>query len=252
MPIKAIIIEDELSAQRHLTRLIDKVDFDIQILASLSTVAKVIEWLRKFPEPDLIFMDIHLSDDTSFSIFEHIDIRCPIIFTTAYHEYALRAFKTSGIDYLLKPITKDDLERALDKYSNSKMNHQDMLFNFLDTLSHHTDTEYKERFLLKDGYHFTPVKTHDIAYFYRNELVFARCFDGHSYSLDKSLSQLQKELNPRLFIRLNRQLLININSIEKLTTYKPGRFSLQITPGYHEEITLSHERSSWLRKFLNR
>jgi len=254
MKIKVVIIEDEFTAQRHLIKLLNASDDMFLVIKTLSTVIDSVYYLRNESQPDLIFMDIHLSDGISFDILEKIDIRCPIIFTTAYDQYAIKAFKTSGIGYLLKPITKDDLDVSIQKYHTLSNSPEELLLKSLELINlykHEIKPNYTERFLLKTGIHLTPVKTNDVAYFYRDGIVFAKDFNEKSFPMDESLNKLQTVLNPTQFFRLNRQLLININAIKKLTTYKPGQLIVEIEPKFHEKIHLSQERSSLLKVFLN-
>lgn len=254
MKVKAIIIEDESSAQKHLTKLLLSLDKNIVIEKTISTVENSIAYLKN-NSPDIMFMDIHLSDGLSFDILEEVDITCPIIFTTAYDKYAIKAFKTSGIDYLLKPITTDDLKSALNKYHKQNTTFSEELFlkkmEFLNLYNQASNPKYPERFLLKLGNSLTPVKTENIAYFYRDEIVFAKDFDGKSFPMDTSLNQLQKKLNPQVFIRLTRQLLVNIDAIKKLTVSEPGQVTIELDPNYNEVIQISKERTSFLKNLLS-
>lgn len=253
MIVKAIIIEDESSAQKHLTKLLLSSDKNIVIEKTISAVEDAVTYL-KHNLPDLIFMDIHLSDGLSFDILEEVEVNCPIIFTTAYDKYAIKAFKTSGIDYLLKPITNEDLKSALKKYYKQKVIFTEELFlkkiELFNLLKQESNSKYLERFLLKLGNSLTPVKTENIAYFYRDEIVFAKNFEGKSFPMDDSLNQLQKKLNPKQFVRLSRQLLINIEAIKKLTSSEPGQVTIEVNPNYHEEIKISKERTSFLKSLL--
>ena len=251
---KVLIIEDETSAQMHLEKLLGQVRKEYAIMGRMRTVVDTVNWLKNNNSPDLIFMDIHLSDGISFDILEEVEVNCPIIFITAYDQYAIQAFKTTGIDYILKPISKEDLSDSLDKYSKlTKVHADDFLPKAIDAMGQQGTNEkqsFKERFLLKSGNHMTPVKTDEIAYFYRAEFVFAKTFRDVSYVMDNSLNQLQKVLNHDQFIRLNRQLLVNVNAINKLTPMKPGQLQIEVVPSYHEEIHLSQERSAKLRQRL--
>ncbi|NAS31099.1 response regulator [Flavobacteriaceae bacterium R38] len=256
MQIKVLVIEDEITARKHITKLLKQLDIDISVVSSLTSIASSVAWLKNNEHPDIILMDIHLSDGVSFDIMEEVTIKCPIIYTTAYDEYAIKAFKTTGIDYLLKPISKEDLKGAIAKYQASKTKEIDEWFlkstTLLQKLQLKKSNKFKERFLLKTGTSMFPVKSDEIAYFYRDELVFAKLFNEKSYPLDDSLNSLQEVLDPNLFVRLNRQLLVNINAIKKLSPFKPGQLHIEIEPAYHETIYLSQERSSWLKHFLDK
>ena len=254
MSINVIIIEDESSATRHLENLLQAIDRPFQIIATLSSVEQAVQWLRTKPHPDLLFMDIHLSDGLSFDILEEVAVECAIIFTTAYDQYAIQAFKTTGIDYLLKPITQADLEQSLSKFTKlqQKFNEEIFLQN-LDILlqkSINTQQEYKQQFLLKSANALVPVSIDQIAYFYREDLVFARTFKQQSYVMDESLNYLQTQLDPKQFLRLNRKFLVNKSAIKKLIPTKPGRLQIKVEPTFQQEIHLSQERSSWLRRVL--
>lgn len=251
---KVLIIEDEVSARNHLLKLLGGMDDSFEVLASLGTVKQSLQWLEQNEEPDLVFMDIHLSDGISFDILSEYSINCPIIFITAYDQYAIKAFKTTGIDYLLKPISEEELATALAKYRKLKPKpDEDWLMKNLEAmgLMSQQQQSYQERFLLKTGNQLAPVKTKDIAWFYRkNELVYARTFNGEKYFADQALNQLQKLVDPKLFFRLNRQVLANIESIHKLKPYKPGQVTVSLVPEFPDDLHLSQERSSRLKAVL--
>ncbi|MGB5820574.1 MAG: LytTR family DNA-binding domain-containing protein [Saonia sp.] len=256
MKVRVLIIEDEPSAQKHLIKLLKNQELKMDVLACLSGVKDAVHWLEDHPIPDLIFMDIQLSDGLSFDILNHINIECPIIFITAYDQYAIRAFKTTGIEYLLKPITQEDITVALEKYRRMKLNsHTDWMLKNLDTLVHYQKKErddYKKRFLLKSGNSLVPVTTDQIAYFFREEIVFIKTFDHMVYPIDGSLNQLHSQLNPTQFVRLNRRILVQVDAIIQLKNFKPGQYKVELKPSYHEEIQISQERSSWLKRFLDK
>ncbi|MEO0571495.1 MAG: LytTR family DNA-binding domain-containing protein [Bacteroidota bacterium] len=254
MKTKVVIIEDEPKAQKHLTNLLGASGFMIHVIAVLPNVKSSIKWLSENVPPDLIFMDIHLSDGISFDIFKEVDVEVPIIFTTAYDEYAIMAFKTTGIDYLLKPLTSKEVNQGLMKFFNRR----DMyLKEWLDKFPAFTQlykkdrsNEKRERFLLKSGKEMVPVRLEGIAYFFRSEIVFAKTMDGKQFSISQSLNQLQTLVDPKKFIRLNRQLLVNIDSIEKVKTSNVGQLMVELNPKYHEDVLVSPERASVLKKFL--
>ncbi|MDY8136163.1 response regulator transcription factor [Aquimarina sp. 2201CG5-10] len=255
MKINAVLLEDEATARDHLMKLIEQLDSQITVITSLSTVTDSIHWFQSNESPDLIFMDIHLSDGISFEILEEVEINAPIIYITAYDEYAIKAFKTTGIDYLLKPITKEDLNISLEKFfktiAQKPVDFEIDNMNLIQLLRKHDRPSYRDRFLLKSGNSLVPVQTSDIAYFYRDELVFAKLKDDRSFPIDYSLHQLQTLLDPAKFIRLNRQLLVGVNSIQKLIPSKPGQLSVTLLPSYHTDILLSGERSRWLKFIMD-
>lgn len=250
-----LIIEDEVSARNHLNKLLKASGHAYQVLASLATVSQSIAWLQQHEPPDLIFMDIHLSDGVSFDILSEVSVHSPIIYVTAYDQYAIKAFKTTGIDYLLKPITQEDLNVALQKFSSlQRPSDEETLLKNLEALSliqQQQKPPYRQRFLVKTGTKMIPVKSGDIAYFYRkDDLVFTRLFDGKSYLLDHPLNYLQKVMDPNNFFRINRQLLVNLDAIAQASPYKPGQLTVKLSPAYHEPVHLSQERSSRLKAVL--
>ena len=255
MSARTLIVEDEPKAQKHLRNLLQNSGVAVTIVACLESVHNTISWLKSNPMPDLILMDIHLSDGLSFEILDDIVISVPIIFTTSYDQYAIRAFKTSGIDYLLKPITQESMNAAVAKFYQLKNEaHIDWALKNLDVLQGYRNKDkvpYKKRFLMKTGDTLVPVPTVDIAYFFRQEIVFAKTFKGEMFPIDSSLGHLQTQLDPDQFIRLNRQILANVDAISRLKSSKPGQLVLELNPEYHEKIEMSQERSSWIKQFLD-
>lgn len=250
-----LIIEDEVSARNHLRKLLDASGHEFHILAVLATVSQSVTWLQEHEPPDLIFMDIHLSDGVSFDILSEVSVIVPIIYVTAYDQYAIKAFKTTGIDYLLKPITQEDLNVALRKFDSlQRPSDEELLLKNLEALSliqHEQKPVYRQRFLVKMGTQLVPVRSEQIAYFYRrDDLMFVRVFDGKSYLIDLALNHLQKVMDPECFFRVNRQLLVNLDAIEKASPYKPGQLTLKLSPPYEELVHLSQERSSRLKVVL--
>lgn len=255
MNTKVLLIEDEPKAQQHVRNLMKNSGFALDIQACLTHVKESVGWLREHPMPELIIMDIQLADGLSFEILDEVPVDVPIIFTTAYDEYAIQAFKTTGIDYLLKPVTQDSMDRALKKfhrlYTEPKI---DWAFKHLEVLQQYRLNQppaYKDRFLLKSGNTMIPVMADQIAYFFRQEIVFAKTFDGTVFSHDASLGHLQTQLDPRQFVRLNRQLLTHVKAIHSLRGSKPGQLMVELQPAYFESIHISQERSSWLKRFLS-
>lgn len=251
MTIKTLIIEDEVIATRHLIKILQGLPQAFDLVATCTSIEDSIQWLSTHEHPDLIFMDIHLSDGNSFDIIAATTITCPIIFITAYDQYAIEAFKTTGIGYLLKPITEEDVYQGIQKYLAQKEEATiDWMIKNTDLLHHITPKDtitYKKQFLLKSGKQYIPVHIDQIAYFYRDDFVFVALFDGKTYIIDQSLDQIHKTINPSDFIRLHRKIIARTTAIKSLQPYKPGRFSVVLTPPYKEPIHLSQERSSWIR-----
>lgn len=248
--MKAIIIEDELPASRRLSKLISETDPSIEIEKILDSVESSVEWFKQHPEPRLLFMDIHLSDGSSFEIFKKVNVQGPVIFTTAYNEYAIDAFKVNSIDYLLKPIKKQDLEAALFKLKNL---HPNFTQEQLDNVSSEHTTKYKERFVIKFGNKIKTLTADEIAYFYsKDKLSFICDTEGRNYPFDMSLDKIESLLNPDIFFRVNRQILAHAKSIVDIQTSIKSRIILTLQPATTIESIISSERSSLFKKWLKK
>ncbi len=253
--IKTLIIEDEPISSKHIINLLNNYSKNTFIIvAEIDNVIEATKWFLFNETPDLIFMDINLSDGSCFEILNKHDVSCPIIFTTAYDDYAIKAFKTNGIDYLLKPITQTSFNQALTKFFKLKTNNFSQInsnkqINIQDL--NDSSPSYKERFLVKLGNKYTPLKTEDIAYFYKDDIVFIKSFSGNSYPINSSLTTLETSICPNSFFRANRKILINIEAIEYLSQYKPGQLTIKVLPKFEEIIVLSQEKSSHLKSLLN-
>jgi len=242
--MKTVIVEDEFIATQALERLIHEVDKDIQVVAVLQSVEESIEWFSQNPAPDFVFMDIHLGDGSSFSIFDKTNITCPIIFTTAYDEYALKAFELNSIDYLLKPIIQKDLERAIGKFRNftSKSDNTDMVANILAMLQQTKDI-YKSHFLIPYKDKLQPLAVDKIAFLY-SEFKIAKIttFDGQAFMVDYSLDELSRQLDPSLFFRVNRQYIIAHKAIKDISIWFGGKLSVNLYVPTPEKIIVSRAR----------
>ena len=244
--MKVLIIEDEVPAAEKLQRLIHKYDPNIEILGIIEHVAQSVEWLRDHQEKvDLIFMDIQLIDGKSFEIFEQVKIRKPIIFTTAYDAYALEAFKVNSIDYLLKPITYDDLKESLEKLQTLKDNLTAWRqWPDLDQLiASVKEKVYKNRFMVKLGEHIRSVTTDHIALFYADgRIVYLITSDHKKFVIDFKLEELENLLDPKDFFRVNRSCILNINAIEDVLVYSNSRLKITPTVQIDKEIIVSREK----------
>lgn len=243
--MKAIIIEDERPAARRLTRLLR--EMDVEVRATLHTVQESIEWFRNNTHDGLLFLDIQLSDGLSFEIFEDIDINNPIIFTTAYDEYALQAFKLNSIDYLLKPIDKDELAKAIKQYRNLQIEEQKLqLVDFDDIkklLVNPVEREYKKRFTARVGQHMKILPAPDIeCFFSENKGTYAATVDGRNYLLDTTLEQLEEELIPEKFFRVSRKFYVNLDHIHDIISYTNSRLKIKMKSFKDHEIIVSRER----------
>jgi len=251
--MKVLIIEDEKPAADKLKRMLtDKVE-EIIVLDTLETVEDSINWFMNNPAPDLIFMDIQLNDGISFEIFESVKITAPVIFTTAYDEYAIRAFKVNSIDYLLKPIEAVALLQSIEKfrtlYPTGKTDH-----NKIDLLYSQLVKKFKTRFFIKFGSHCRSVMTEDIKYFFIMERsTFMKTFSGKIYDVDYSLDQMEKMLDPEKFFRINRKFIINLAALTDILTWSSNRLKLKLSNEEDNlDLVVSREKVSDFKKLLDR
>lgn len=250
--MKIAIIEDETLAAERLEELIKEVQPDAKITKNLTSVADSIVWLKS-NRPDLIFLDIQLSDGIGFSIFEEIKDNIPVIFTTAYDKYAIRAFKLNSIDYLLKPIKFSELENALQKFRELKNVYHPDFSQVLNILKKE-DVEYKKRFLVRYSQIIQKVEVEDIAYFYAMEKsVFLTNFKNETLSIDYTLDKLQEIIDPGKFFRINRKMIINIKAIKKMYAYSRSRIKLDLAPPAPKNIEalVSIERTSDFKNWID-
>lgn len=251
--MKVIIIEDEQLASERLNRMLCEIDPDIEIQAILETVAASVDWLSNNSAPDLIFVDIQLDDGISFEIFETIKINTPIIFTTAFNEYAIKAFKVNSVDYLLKPYTKKDLTEAIDKYKNLHGG-QSIPLEKIDHLYQQLVKDYKTRFFVKIGTHYHSISIDEIAcFFIRERGTFIKTKVGKNMDIDYSLDQIQKIVDPMKFFRINRNYVINIDSITDIISYSSNRLKVVLRNFEHlDNLLVSREKTSDFKKWLDR
>jgi len=250
--MNVIIIEDEKPAARLLQRKLQKLD--IVAATMLHSVEQAVEWFNKNEHPDLIFLDIQLSDGLSFEIFEKVTISSAIIFTTAYDEYALRAFKLNSIDYLLKPIDEDDLEAAVNKFKQHQPKAQPLALDFDQIkrmLSNPAEKAYKKRFTIKMGQHLKMINVEDAECFYsENKGTYIHTADGRDYLLENTLEQLEAELDPKHFFRVSRKFIVHINTIKDIVVYSNSRLKV-ILPTYNDdEVVVSRERVNDFKEWL--
>jgi len=251
---KVVIIEDETIAAQKLSKLLTENDPEIHVEETLQTVEDTVEWFSSHPAPDLVFMDIQLADGLSFRIFDKITIDCPIIFTTAYDQYALQAFQVNSIDYLLKPIGKEDLRRALDKYNKmtgyGKNNAENSRLNALiETLSRRT-RQYKSYFLIPVKDKLVPLAIAEVACFYIEDKVSrAITFEGKTIVIGKPLDELVEQLDPELFFRANRQFVVAHKAIQNITTWFGGKLQLSLSVPVPDRILISKARASEFKEW---
>lgn len=247
-----LIIEDEKLAAERLEKSLKQIAPDFNILAKLSSISESVKWLIQH-KADLIFLDIQLSDGLSFSIFDNISITTPIIFTTAYDQYAIKAFKLNSISYLLKPIRKEELEEALQKYRNLKPATTIDFEGLLAAIQ--GKHEYRKRFLIQIGEKFKKIETCEIAYFYACEKsVFFRTTDGSNCSSDYTLDSLQEMLDPEEFFRINRKYIVGMKSIKSMVAWSRSRIKVVLHPQPDDEMEtiVSIDRSGDFKNWMNR
>jgi len=249
--MKVVIIEDEELAARRLESLIRECAPDTEVIARLESVEDAVDWFRNHPSPDLIFLDIHLEDDLSFSIFEKVKVSSPIIFTTAFDEYAIRAFRMKSIDYLLKPIVQEELARSLEKYREFTAAKQQPDMDALYRMISSGTPAYKERFSVTVGQKIKSYATSEISWFYSEEgITFMVISDNHQYPIDFSLDDLAGQLNPKEYFRVNRQFLVSLGSIKNVHIYPKSRLKIEIAPPSDREVFVSRDKVTRFKEWL--
>lgn len=248
--IRAIIIEDEKTALDNLVHHIGLTGESVSILAMLESVEDSVHWLINNPAPDLIFMDIHLKDGISFSIFEKVKVSSPIIFITAYDNFMVKAFEQTGIEYLLKPINEQELLKAITKYKNLKhhfLNNHEGLLEYLSE----KDNSRKSRIVVKKGIEYQSILLEDVAYFFTEQKIsFLVTKEGKKYLVDKTLKELEEELDRKTFYRANRKFIININYVKSYKPYDKIKIQVELTVPIDEEIIVSQESAIDFRKWI--
>lgn len=251
--MKVLIIEDEIPAAKQLKKLLQKALPSIKFLAVLDSIESAVKWLKApSDQAELIFMDIQLADGLSFDIFQQVEVRTPVVFTTAFDQYTLKAFKVNSIDYLLKPIDPDALQEALQKYQQFYLPPGAINYTqLLRTIQQQTPT-YKQRFLIKSGQELRFVNTSEIQYFYSEEgMVFTQLAPKFKYNIDFTLDQLDELLDPNAFFRINRKLITNLSAIQKIHTYFNGRLKLDLQPTPSFDIIVSRDRVQGFKQWLD-
>lgn len=250
--MNVIIIEDEKPSARRLQRMLKALDLNAETM--LHSVEESLEWFQNNPHPDIIFLDIQLSDGLSFEIFESIEIQSAVIFTTAYDEYALQAFKLNSIDYLLKPIDEDELKKAVQQYTKQKPQSQAVTLDFNEIkklLVNPIEREYKKRFSVKVGQHIKLINVDDIECIYsENKGTYAFTTEGRNYLLDMTLDQLEDELEPQTFFRVSRKFYVNINAIKDIISYTNSRLQVKLDRFKDLDIIVARERVKDFKNWL--
>ena len=250
--MRVVIIEDEIPAANRLAKMLQNISDEIEVVKKLDSVESGARFLRSAGNIDLIFMDIQLADGLSFDIFQQTEVRAPVIFTTAFDQYTLKAFKVNSIDYLLKPIDERELEQAVEKYrrlyDKKENGFSDKILKMVQEM---TTTRYKERLLIKRGQQLSYLKIESTAYFYADgKLCYAVDFSRNKYLLESNLSQLEEQLHPNKFYRINRHLLVNIEAVSKVHTWLGGRLKLELLPTTNSDTVVSRERVNGFKEWL--
>jgi DNA-binding LytR/AlgR family response regulator len=254
--MKIVIIEDEPQAARRLESLLMELVGEARIVARIDTVKKAVEYFFSNPPPDLAMMDIQLADGLSFEIFSQCEVRCPVIFTTAYDEYALKAFKVNSVDYILKPIDKEELARALQKFRTMKEQSTGPSFEMLSNLEEVVrmlTRKYKSRFMIKVGEHLRTIEVSAIQYFYsQDKTTFCVTGDNRRLILDYTLEDLEEMVDPQVFFRINRKYMVSAGAINDIIHYTNSRLKLLLKNSADQEIIVAREKVQEFKTWLDR
>ena len=249
-----LIIEDEEPAFRRLQKMLKELEPDHTLLDQIVSVSSAVKWFKENDAPDLIISDIQLSDGISFEIFKQVDIKCPVIFTTAYDQYAIEAFKVNSIDYLLKPVKKEELQTAVTKFktlSSAAAPAPAIDINKLLQSLQPAGTEYKKRFVVRYGEHIKTIDIEEVVYFYTEDKATFLCTkDARRFVVDFNMDSLDSMLDPKVFFRINRQYIISIHSIAEMFAYSKSRVLIKLNPPAKHETIVSTERSADFKLWL--
>lgn len=253
--MKLIIAEDEAAVARNLRDILADTEPEAEVLAVLESVSETMDWLKNNPAPDLGFFDIQLADGSCFEIFEKTKIEFPVVFTTAYDSYALQAFKVNSVDYLLKPVRRDDLKKALNRYkqyfNKNYIADNQLLIEAIRQFRNSQKKEYKKNFLVYIRDRIVPVPVEIIAYFFlENEHTYSITFEGRKYMIDESLDSLQAQLNPEDFFRANRQFIVSRKSVQSAAQYFQRKLKLLLKPESDKLVLLSKKRAGEFKQWL--
>jgi DNA-binding LytR/AlgR family response regulator len=250
--MRVIIIEDEIPAANRLAKMLQSTTDELEVVKKIDSVEAAVKFLGSAENIDLIFMDIQLADGLSFDIFQQTKVKAPVIFTTAFDQYTLKAFKVNSIDYLLKPIDEKELEQAVEKYRQLYSQKENGISEkILKMVQEMNTVRYKERLLIKRGQQLSYLKTESTAYCYADgKLCYAVDFTNNKYMLESNLSQLEEQLQPNKFYRINRHLLVNIEAVCKVHTWLGGRLKLELLPSTTSDTVVSRERVNGFKEWL--
>lgn len=250
--MRILIIEDEMPAANRMVRLLQGLFPAGEFLERLDTVSRAVRWFGENPPPDLIFCDIQLADGISFEIFEKVKVNSPVIFTTAFDQYAIRAFQVNAIDYLLKPIDPVELEQAVDKFKSRQIK-PTLDLDLLRGLLHPEKKVFKNRFLVRFGEKIQSIATEEVGFFFSEERVtFLQTFSGKKFVLDATLEQVESQVDPAVFFRLNRKYLCRVDAVEEVLTYSNSRLKVKLKNCPDQDILISREKVGEFKDWLDR
>ncbi|MEJ2594633.1 MAG: LytTR family DNA-binding domain-containing protein [bacterium] len=246
-----LIIEDEPATAKRLEKMLHEIDPEVNILTVLDTVEESVSFFKSGKAVDLVFMDIHLADGNSFEIFKQVSVQSPVIFTTAYDQYAIKAFKVNSIDYLLKPIKKEELTSSLEKFRTS-LKPEAADYETLINILKQQQQEHLSRIMVRIGQEIRTIDIPEVAYFpIENKSLYAVMKNGKRYLLDFTMDQLEKQLNPKQFFRINRSMIINYDAISKMVSYSKSRIKIELSPPFSKDAITSTDRSGDFKDWLN-
>lgn len=249
--MNVLIIEDEQATAQRLSKLLQEIEPSIEIVDTLDSIESCVNWFKSNKQPDLIFQDIHLADGSSFEIFKQVEVKSPVIFVTAYDQYALQAFKVNSVDYLLKPVKKNDLLEALKKFNEIYGQKKQTEIDYSALAKLIQKDNFQKRFLVRYGEKIKAVDIENIAYFFTQEgNLFFKTFDNHQYPLEISLDKLEPTLDATWFYRINRQFIINFKAISEMYSYSKSRVLIVLNPPCEIETIASTERSGEFKQWL--
>lgn len=252
--MKVLIIEDEKAAAKRLNSLLQQLIPQVEILATIDTVKQAVRWFKDNPSPELTFMDVQLADGLSFDIFEQLEVSTPVIFTTAYEQYAIKAFKVNSVDYLLKPIDPEELRISLQKFKKRFQEGQHTQFDLhqIQQTVKMLTQQYKSRFIVKVGEHIKAIQVENILYFAsRDKMTYVYTRDGRHYIVDPPLDQLEQSLDPKIFFRISRKHLISLQSISDIITYSSSRLRLVLQQSDDKDVLVSRDRVAAFKNWLD-
>lgn len=250
--MKVLIVEDEVAAARRLAKMLQSIAPESELLAITDSISSTVNWLKENGEPELMLMDIHLADGSSFRVFDKVKVKCPIIFTTAYDQYAIQAFKVNSIDYLLKPIKESELAFSLSKFKEKSIASSNIDLEKLINELRKPLENYQQRFVVQFADKLKSIDVSSIAYFTALEKsVYLITDDNHRYAIDYTLEKLEEVLNPKVFYRINRKFIVNISAIKGMYTYSKSRVKIELRPDPETDVIVSSERSSGFKDWLN-